>query len=113
MPSFVDKNVGFSNRVMLNATHGTITETPKLAHDVMQAGPVAAVERLSRFMAAEMTAGRMAKGDPVEAAEMFAGMAAGHKQTLALLGYPVSLAESEIQALARRLAERFWKAYAI
>ena len=61
----------------------------------------------------EMKAGRMAEGDPAEAAEMFAGMAAGHKQTLALLGYPMVMEEAQIQAQARRLAERFQRAYAV
>ena len=98
---------------IMRLTIQSSTETPKLAHDVMQAGPIAAVERLSRFMDAEMKAGRMAKGDPAEAAEMFAGMAAGHKQTLALLGYPLRMEEGEIKGLARRLAERFWRAYAV
>ena len=41
------------------------------------------------------------------------GMAAGHKQTVALLGYPIQMEEAEIEALARRLAERFWRAYAV
>jgi AcrR family transcriptional regulator len=102
-----------SGASIMRLTIQSSTDTPKLAHDVMQAGPVAAVDRLSRFMKAEMEAGRMAQADPAEAAEMFAGMAAGHKQTLALLGYPQTLDETEIQALARRLAERFWRAYAV
>lgn len=97
---------------IMRLTIQSSTETPKLAYDVMQAGPVATVDRLSRFMKAEMDAGRMAEADPLEAAEMFAGMAAGHKQTLALLGYPVTLQENDIRALALRLAERFWRAYA-
>ena len=97
---------------IMRLTIQSSTETPKLAHDVMMAGPAATIERLGRFMSAEMTAGRMAKADPVEAAEMFAGMAAGHKHTVALLGYPVVMEEAEIQALARRIAERFWRAYA-
>jgi len=101
-----------SGASIMRLTIQSSTDTPTLAHEVMLAGPVAAVQRLGRFMDAEMKAGRMAKGDPLEAAEMFAGMAAGHKQTLALLGYPVTLPETEIQALARRLAERFWRAYA-
>lgn len=98
---------------IMRLTIQSSTDTPKLAHDVMVAGPLATIERLSRFMRAEMKAGRMAEGDPAEAAEMFAGMAAGHKQTLALLGYPMAMEEAQIQALARRLAERFQRAYAV
>lgn len=98
---------------IMRLTIQSSTETPKLAHDVMMAGPVATTESLKRFMSAEMKAGRMAEDDPAEAAEMFAGMAAGHKHTLALLGYPVKIEEAEIQALARRIAERFWRAYAV
>jgi AcrR family transcriptional regulator len=98
---------------IMRLTIQSSTDTPKLAHDVMVAGPLATIERLSRFMKAEMKAGRMAEGDPAEAAEMFAGMAAGHKQTLALLGYPMVMEEKQIQAQARRLAERFQRAYAV
>ena len=98
---------------IMRLTIQSSTETPKLAHDVMMAGPTATIGRLAQFMSAEMNAGRMAKADPAEAAEMFAGMAAGHKHTVALLGYPVKMEEVEIQALARRIAERFWRAYAV
>lgn len=107
---FVVAPIGAS---IMRLTIQSSSETPKLAQEVMQAGPTAAVERLSLFMKAEMNAGRMAQGDPFEAAEMFAGMAAGHKQTVALLGFPVVLEDAQIQALARRIAERFWRAYAV
>lgn len=104
--------VGPKGASIMRLTVQSSTETPKLAKDVMDAGPIATIQGLTIFMRGEMSAGRMVEADPAEAAEMFAGMAAGHKHTLALLGYPVTLAEPEIQALARRIAQRFLRAYA-
>ena len=43
---------------------------------------------------------------------MFAGMAAGHKQVAAIMGCPVTMDEKSIDALARRIAKRFLRAYA-
>lgn len=88
-------------------------ETPKLARDFHDTGPKATIDRLTAFMSAEMDAGRMEKGDPREAAEFFGGAAAGHKQSVALLGFPEPLADDELKALSRRIAQRFLRAYAV
>ena len=87
-------------------------DMPNLAKEVFQMGPRATLTMLASFMQAEMDAGRMDKGDPMEAAEMFAGMASGHKQIAAIMGCPVSMDEESIDALARRIAQRFMRAYA-
>jgi TetR/AcrR family transcriptional repressor of mexJK operon len=87
-------------------------EMPNLARDIFQLGPRTTLTRLSRFMQAEMDAGRIEKGSAIEAAEMFAGMVSGHKQVAAIMGCPVSMDEPSIDDLARRIAQRFLRAYA-
>jgi len=97
---------------ILRLTIQSSGEMPELARDVFAAGPRAAVKRLSQFMAQEMKAGRLEASDPVEAAEIFQGMTAGHRQTAALLGCAIDLDEIDIEPMARRCARRFLKAYA-
>ena len=87
-------------------------DMPNLSREIFELGPHATLGRLSAFMQAEMEAGRMEVGDPREAAEMFAGMAAGHKQIAAIMGCPIQMDEESIDQLARRIAQRFLKAYA-
>lgn len=87
-------------------------DMPNLARDVFQLGPRTTLKHLTDFMQAEMDAGRIEKGNPMEAAEMFAGMAAGHKQIAAIMGCPIQMDEESIDALARRIAQRFLRAYA-
>jgi TetR/AcrR family transcriptional repressor of mexJK operon len=96
---------------ILRLTIQSSGEMPELARDVFLAGPRAMNRRLSQFMAGEMKAGRLEDGDPVEAAEIFSGMTAGHRQTAALLGFPIDLAEPDVEPMARRIAQRFLKAY--
>ena len=88
------------------------TDMPNLAREMFQLGPRTTLNRLSEFMQAEMDAGHIERGCPMEAAEMFAGMAAGHKQVAAIMGCPVTMDEKSIDALARRIAKRFLRAYA-
>jgi AcrR family transcriptional regulator len=87
-------------------------EMPNLAKEIFQLGPRKTLNRLAEFMQAEMDAGRIERGCPMEAAEMFAGMAAGHKQVAAIMGCPVTMDEKSIDELARRVAQRFLRAYA-
>lgn len=87
-------------------------DMPNLSREIFELGPHATLGRLAAFMQAEMDAGRMEVGDPREAAEMFAGMAAGHKQIAAIMGCPIQMDEDSIDQLARRIAQRFLKAYA-
>jgi hypothetical protein len=39
-------------------------------------------------------------------------MAAGHKQIAAMMGCPIAMDEPSIDSLARRIAQRFLRAYA-
>jgi AcrR family transcriptional regulator len=87
-------------------------DMPNLARDLFQLGPRTTLTRLAAFMQAEMDAGRMEVGCAMEAAEIFAGMSAGHKQLAAIMGCPVSMDEQSIDGLARRIAQRFLRAYA-
>lgn len=98
---------------ILRLTIQSSAETPRLAQDFFEAGPRATITRLTAFMKSEMDAGRLQADDPEEAAEFFAGMAAGHKTTVSLLGFPVTLDEEAIDDLARRVARRFLRAYAV
>ena len=87
-------------------------DMPHLAREVFQLGPNTTLSRLTAFMQAEMDAGRMEKGSAPEAAEMFAGMVGGHKQIAAIMGCPILLDEPSIDALSRRIAQRFMRAFA-
>jgi AcrR family transcriptional regulator len=87
-------------------------DMPNLSREIFELGPRATLSRLAAFMQAEMDAGRMEKGNPTEAAEMFAGMAAGHKQIAAIMGCPIHMDEESIDELARRISRRFLRAYA-
>ena len=61
---------------------------PDLARAVFEAGPATTRGLLAQFLADETAAGRLDVDNPQEAAEMFAGMCAGHRQLQALLGMP-------------------------
>ncbi len=88
------------------------SEMPNLARDIYELGPRATLARLADFMQAEMDAGRIEAGSALEAAEMFGGMAMGYKQVAAIMGCPVSMDEESIDQLARRIAQRFLRAFA-
>jgi TetR/AcrR family transcriptional repressor of mexJK operon len=85
---------------------------PELARAVFEAGPNTTRARLSEYLAAETRAGRLDVDDPVEAAELFGGMCAGHRQIRALLGLNRGEDEAEIDRLARSISKRFLRAYA-
>ncbi len=87
-------------------------EMPDLARDVYDSGPRASRARLARFLAAETKAGRLDCEDPAEAAELFTGMAVGHKQLAALIGLPLELSAASLDQLAHTVATRFVRAYA-
>jgi len=87
-------------------------EMPDLARDVYETGPRATRARLARFLAAETKAGRLACDDPAEAAELFSGMAMGHKQLAALIGLPSEMDPARLDSLAHTVATRFVRAYA-
>jgi AcrR family transcriptional regulator len=85
---------------------------PELAQAVFTAGPTTTRTLLADYLAAESRAGRMAVDNPMEAAEFFAGMCAGHRQIEALMGFPRDITADEIERLSRSVATRFLKAYA-
>ncbi len=85
---------------------------PELARAVFEAGPSSTRALLAQFLEAETLAGRLGVDDPLEAAEMFAGMCAGHRQIRALLGLDRGEDAAEIDRLARSITQRFLRAYA-
>ena len=97
---------------MIRLSIQSAAEMPTLARDVFNAGPKAALERLTSYIQAEMDAGRIQRDDPVEAAELFTGMAAGHRQIAGLMGQVIPMDEQAIEDRARNVAKRFMKAYA-
>lgn len=88
-------------------------EMPTLARDVFNSGPKAALERLSAYMLMEMNAGRLQSDDPVEAAELFTGMATGHRQIAGLMGQSLPMDEQAVDDRARNVAKRFMRAYGV
>jgi hypothetical protein len=79
---------------------------------VFEAGPSSTRGLLAQFLEAETQAGRLDVDDPLEAAEMFAGMCGGHRQIRALLGLDLGEDAAEIDRLARNITQRFLRAYA-
>lgn len=104
--------VAHNGYAMVKLSIQSSAEMPGLARDIFNQGPKAAIQRLTAFMKAEMDAGRLAQGDPVEAAEFFGGMCIGHKQIATLMGQHVPMDEAAIEQRARNAAYRFMKAYA-
>ncbi len=87
-------------------------EMPDLAHTMFASGPRRSREQLAAFLELEAKAGRLAIDDPFQAAEFFAGMVLGHRQTAHLLGVGETLEEDEVDRIAREAAARFMRAYA-
>lgn len=87
-------------------------EYPQAAEIVYRAGPYAARERLAAFLKRESDAGHLAIPDPVQAAEFFGGMAAGHLQLRGLYDLPREHDDAALDRRARECAQRFMKAFA-
>jgi AcrR family transcriptional regulator len=87
-------------------------EHPEAARVVLETGPRAARARLAAYLARETALGRLDVPRPDEAAEMFAGMAAGHMLLGLLLGGEAPADEADIARRARDCAQRFVRAFA-
>jgi len=103
--------VGKSHSI-LRLTIQSADEMPDLARIVFETGPLRSRKALANFLRAESEAGRLAVDDPMQAAEFFAGMVIGQRQTRSLLGLGNSQDADEIDRIARTAARRFLKAYA-
>lgn len=97
---------------LLRVTVQSAAEMPDVARVVFETGPMRSRREVARFLEAETRAGRIAVDDPMQAAELFAGMVAGQRQTASLLGLSKPLAAPEIDRIAREAAYRFLRAYA-
>lgn len=87
-------------------------DMPETAREVFETGPRASRAKLADFLAAETRAGRLAVDDPEEAAEFFSGMCVGHRQIRALMNLDLDLDDVAADGLAKRIAQRFMRAYA-
>lgn len=97
---------------LMRLTIQSAAEMPDLAREVYDAGPRAAREKLTEFLRGEHRAGRLDIPEPAEAAEMFIGMVAGHRQIQALMGLESDLASEDLERLSREAAHRFVRAFA-
>jgi len=97
---------------LLRLTMQSAAEMPELARVVFETGPMRSRREVANFLAAETKAGHLAVDDPIQAAEFFAGMVIGHRQTRSLLGLDGQLTAAEMDKVARDAAARFLKAYA-
>lgn len=97
---------------LLRVTIQSAGEMPDLARVVFETGPMRSRREVANFLEAETRAGRLAVDDPMEAAEFFAGMVIGHRQTRSLLGLATPLSAAEIDKIAAAAAARFLRAYA-
>lgn len=97
---------------LMKLTIQSAGELPELAREVYEAGPRSAHRRLASFLKGESEAGRLAIGDPLEAAEIFSGMAIGHKQIRLLMGLPIEMDEEALTRFSNDVAHRFVRAYA-
>lgn len=87
-------------------------EMPELAREVFEAGPKHSRAQLARFFEIETRAGRLKIDRPLQAAEFFAGMVLGHRQTKALLNIAPDLTDAEAEAIAIEAVRVFMRAYA-
>lgn len=97
---------------LLRVTVQSAGEMPDVARVFFETGPLRSRCQVADFLAAETRAGRLAVEDPMQAAEFFAGMVIGQRQTGALLGLVDPLSAAEIDGVAREAARRFLRAYA-
>lgn len=97
---------------LLRVTIQSAGEMPDLARVVFETGPLRSRQEVVNFLEAETKAGRLAVDDPMQAAEFFAGMVIGHRQTRSLLGMAAPLSAAEIDRVAKAAAKRFLRAYA-
>lgn len=97
---------------LMRITIQSAAEMPDLAREVFETGPKASRAQLVRFLEVEVKAGRLAIDDLPQAAEFFAGMVVGHRQTQALLGLGEPPTEEEADRTARAAARLFMRAYA-
>lgn len=97
---------------LMRVTIQSAGEMPDLAREIFQSGAMRSRERLAAFLEMEHKAGRLKVPDPLQAAEFFSGMVAGHFQTKALLGLTEPLGEALTEQTAREAARRFLRAYA-
>lgn len=97
---------------LLRVTVQSAAEMPDVAKVVFETGPMRSRREIASFLEAEARAGRVAVDDPMQAAEFFAGMVIGHRQTGSLLGMTKPLAALEMDKIAREAARRFLRAYA-
>ena len=97
---------------LLRLTMQSAGEMPELARVVFETGPVRSRREVANFLEAETKAGRLAVDDALQAAEFFAGMVIGQRQTRSLLGLDTPMSAEEIDEVARAAAARFLRAYA-
>ncbi len=97
---------------LLRVTIQSAGEMPDLARVVFEAGPLRSRRAVADFLEAETRAGRLTVDDPMQAAEFFAGMVVGQRQTRSLLGLPQQLSSEDMDAIALTAAQRFMRAYA-
>lgn len=96
---------------LLRVTVQSAGEMPELAREVFEAGPKHSRAMLARFLDLETRSGRMTIADPAQAAELFAGMVMGQRQTKAMLNIAPDLSDDEIDAIANEAVRVFMKAY--
>lgn len=97
---------------LLRLTIQSADEMPDLARIVFETGPLRSRQELANFLKMETEAGHLAVDDPMQAAEFFAGMVTGQRQTRSLLGLGNPQSDAEIDLIARTAARRFLRAYA-
>jgi AcrR family transcriptional regulator len=85
---------------------------PEMARAVFEAGPRANRRALAAYLAEETCKGRLEVGDPMEAAEFFAGMVVTTRQMAALMGAEIRLDSAQLDHISQEAAMRFVRAYA-
>jgi AcrR family transcriptional regulator len=93
---------------LLIASAGT---DPELARAAYKGGIGASRIKLADFLQRETRMGRLAVGDPEEAADFFAGMVVSQRQLSGLMGLEINLGPEQIERIATEAARRFVRAY--
>ncbi|MCC5611771.1 TetR/AcrR family transcriptional regulator [Nostoc sp. CHAB 5834] len=108
--ALLEKVLGADGRASLRGLALMSPQDPDLAQAVYDAGPGESLRRLSLWLADQDRLGRLRVPDPIQAAEMFTGMATGHGYMRGVLGVDEPVVDRDRRAA--ETADRFLRAFA-
>jgi TetR/AcrR family transcriptional regulator, mexJK operon transcriptional repressor len=96
---------------MHRLTVGEARRFPELSRMMFERGQGPGKARLAAFMGAAMEAGKLRRGDPLTAAQTFAGLLQGGSPQMHLLGLSEAPSEPEMAAEVEQVLDTFMRAW--